>query len=188
MEPIKLACPCCQSQMEEHQRDGVTLDVCMDCGGLWLDPGELDQLLGACPPSQGSASQYRKCPHCEVAMKRVQMGPVGVERCATCEGYFFDAGELEQLARLRAQTPPPAPDPSEAAALTSFTCQKCKRHLPRDQGYAVPGGHLCDACAGFVSPRENGDAGPLSRLLARFVETLPTNPRSRLYSLWTDLD
>jgi Zn-finger nucleic acid-binding protein len=175
--------------MEEHQRDGVTLDVCTGCGGLWLDPGELEQLLGACPPAQGSASQYRKCPHCQVAMKRVQLGPVGVERCASCQGYFFDAGELEQLARLRpAKAVAAARDPSEAEAVTSFTCQKCSRHLPRDQGYAVPGGHVCDACSGFVSPREGADPGPLGRLLARFVETLPTHRRSRFFSLWADWD
>lgn len=32
--------------MREVQRRGVTIDVCPECRGVWLDRGELDRLLG----------------------------------------------------------------------------------------------------------------------------------------------
>ena len=33
--------------MEQQTRNGVTVDVCVDSGGIWLDPGELEALLAA---------------------------------------------------------------------------------------------------------------------------------------------
>jgi Zn-finger nucleic acid-binding protein len=39
-------CPRCQtSELEEKDRDGVTIDVCRACRGLWLDRGELEKLI-----------------------------------------------------------------------------------------------------------------------------------------------
>ncbi len=39
-------CPRCQgAALEEHQRDGVVVDVCHACRGLWLDRGELEKLI-----------------------------------------------------------------------------------------------------------------------------------------------
>jgi Zn-finger nucleic acid-binding protein len=39
-------CPRCEtSGLEERERDGVTVDVCQQCRGLWLDRGELERLI-----------------------------------------------------------------------------------------------------------------------------------------------
>jgi uncharacterized protein len=39
-------CPRCQgSSLEERERDGVVVDVCLTCRGLWLDRGELEKLI-----------------------------------------------------------------------------------------------------------------------------------------------
>jgi Zn-finger nucleic acid-binding protein len=32
--------------MQEVQRNGVTIDICPTCRGVWLDRGELEKLLG----------------------------------------------------------------------------------------------------------------------------------------------
>ncbi|MFN4232402.1 zf-TFIIB domain-containing protein [Thermus sp.] len=40
-----LLCPNCQVGMKEVERRGVLLDVCPQCGGVWLDRGELEKLL-----------------------------------------------------------------------------------------------------------------------------------------------
>lgn len=41
-----MKCPRCEdSVLDEKDRDGVTLDVCRVCRGLWLDRGELEKLI-----------------------------------------------------------------------------------------------------------------------------------------------
>ncbi len=40
-----LLCPSCGVGMREVERRGVLLDVCPQCGGVWLDRGELEKLL-----------------------------------------------------------------------------------------------------------------------------------------------
>lgn len=36
---------CETSALDELERDGVTIDVCQQCRGIWLDRGELERLL-----------------------------------------------------------------------------------------------------------------------------------------------
>lgn len=40
-------CPNDNSQMQKISREGVDLDICPTCKGVWLDRGELDKLLVA---------------------------------------------------------------------------------------------------------------------------------------------
>ncbi|MER3536673.1 MAG: hypothetical protein C4301_04110 [Thermus sp.] len=40
-----LTCPICQEPMREVVRQGVGIDLCPRCGGVWLDRGELEKLL-----------------------------------------------------------------------------------------------------------------------------------------------
>lgn len=42
-----LSCPVCSAAMQENSKNGVTIDVCPQCRGVWLDRGELEKLLGA---------------------------------------------------------------------------------------------------------------------------------------------
>ncbi|GIW35691.1 zf-TFIIB domain-containing protein [Meiothermus sp.] len=41
-----LICPNCETGMNEIQRNGVHIDVCPSCRGVWLDGGEMEKLLG----------------------------------------------------------------------------------------------------------------------------------------------
>ena len=47
-------CPSCQNTLRERERDGVLLDVCPGCGGVWLDRGELEKL------TRSERSYYRR--------------------------------------------------------------------------------------------------------------------------------
>lgn len=39
-------CPVCvEAQLNPRVRDGVEIDVCAHCRGIWLDRGELEKLL-----------------------------------------------------------------------------------------------------------------------------------------------
>lgn len=38
-------CPVCSTFMDEVSKTGILIDVCPKCKGVWLDRGELNQLL-----------------------------------------------------------------------------------------------------------------------------------------------
>lgn len=42
-----LACPKCRGAMRVYERNGVTVDQCEECRGVFLDRGELDRLIDA---------------------------------------------------------------------------------------------------------------------------------------------
>jgi Zn-finger nucleic acid-binding protein len=41
-----MSCPRCGGEMRTHKRNGVTIDQCRKCHGIFLDRGEFEQLLG----------------------------------------------------------------------------------------------------------------------------------------------
>ena len=48
-----MLCPRCETPaLDERERDGVTVDVCRSCRGVWLDRGELEKLMTADPPGE----------------------------------------------------------------------------------------------------------------------------------------
>jgi uncharacterized protein len=44
---MQLLCPKCQGLLVTYERQGVHLEQCRECRGIWLDRGELDRLLDA---------------------------------------------------------------------------------------------------------------------------------------------
>lgn len=42
-----LTCPKCQESMRTYERNGVNVDQCTGCKGIFLDRGELEALIGA---------------------------------------------------------------------------------------------------------------------------------------------
>lgn len=45
--PTGLTCPKCAGPMRTYERNGVTIDQCADCRGIFLDRGELERLTEA---------------------------------------------------------------------------------------------------------------------------------------------
>jgi uncharacterized protein len=43
----ELVCPKCESPMRSYERNGVTIDQCTGCRGIFLDRGELERLVDA---------------------------------------------------------------------------------------------------------------------------------------------
>jgi Zn-finger nucleic acid-binding protein len=51
-----LNCPVCQGAMREINKNGILIDTCTQCRGVWLDRGELEKLssmVGAPPEPSG---------------------------------------------------------------------------------------------------------------------------------------
>jgi Zn-finger nucleic acid-binding protein len=42
-----LTCPKCRGSMRSYERSGVTVDQCTECRGIFLDRGELEELVDA---------------------------------------------------------------------------------------------------------------------------------------------
>ena len=42
-----MICPKCQGQMRSYERNGIHVDQCTECRGLFLDRGELEHLVAA---------------------------------------------------------------------------------------------------------------------------------------------
>jgi Zn-finger nucleic acid-binding protein len=57
-----MKCPhCADTTLVMTERQGVEIDYCPACRGIWLDRGELDKLLDkASAPSQAAVSNERK--------------------------------------------------------------------------------------------------------------------------------
>ena len=42
-----MTCPKCQGEMRSYERNGIHVDQCSECRGLFLDRGELEHLVQA---------------------------------------------------------------------------------------------------------------------------------------------
>lgn len=40
-----MRCPVCQEELKLAERQGVEIDYCPKCRGVWLDRGELDKII-----------------------------------------------------------------------------------------------------------------------------------------------
>ena len=45
-QPVTMDCPRCTGKLHTEKYDEVNIDRCDTCGGVWLDAGELEQLIG----------------------------------------------------------------------------------------------------------------------------------------------
>ena len=66
---VGMPCPVCNVPLVMSERQGVEIDYCPQCRGVWLDRGELDKIIerntreqaapAAPPPVQPPAQPYR---------------------------------------------------------------------------------------------------------------------------------
>ena len=81
-----LVCPNCKVPMVVVPRNGVEIDVCPDCQGVWLDRGEIDRLMAFV----SAAPSYTDAHRSTVNMPRPASGfeMVGTQR--TNEDHYRD--------------------------------------------------------------------------------------------------
>ncbi|MFZ5989309.1 MAG: zf-TFIIB domain-containing protein [Bacillota bacterium] len=63
-------CPLCNVELKMADRQGVEIDYCPQCRGVWLDRGELDKIIersmtvsGFNEPRQGYQGEHRDYDH-----------------------------------------------------------------------------------------------------------------------------
>ncbi len=102
-------CPVCRKPMVAFELEGVEIDRCVECGGTWLDAGELEiiaetagavrgALFEVMQNAKGQRHGRRRCPRCFRKLRVITMGTgktVEIDRCPEGDGLWFDRGEME---------------------------------------------------------------------------------------------
>jgi len=104
-------CPVCKNAMITLELADVEIDHCIECGGIWLDSGELEMLLADTEAAKKLIDSFkveanctekpRLCPICDKKLQKVLVGkrpPVLlIDRCSKGHGLWFDKGELQNI-------------------------------------------------------------------------------------------
>lgn len=108
-----MECVACKKPMVVLELDQVEIDYCLSCGGIWLDAGELEALLGdsgetarllqaTAALAQGDPGR-RRCPICRKRMLTAAVPAatsVEIDHCPRRHGIWFDRGELEDVVKF----------------------------------------------------------------------------------------
>jgi uncharacterized protein len=107
-------CPKCHIDLIILRFKDVEVDLCQKCQGIWLDDGELQDLLAhdgnatqdpllQFQNTEGRTPQGNPylCPRCDSPMQELtaqtKTSELAIERCGLGHGLWFDAQELQQL-------------------------------------------------------------------------------------------
>ncbi len=87
---------------------GTNVDVCHECSGVWFDKNELEESLRLTPrelalPDEAKLT-IRRCPACAACLYQFDYPKtyVEIDLCIECQGIWLDAGEVKELATVRA--------------------------------------------------------------------------------------
>jgi len=114
-----MKCPSCSGALEEIDNEGVSLDFCSDCKGIWFDRGEVSEYfeLSRDLPDLGEEDREEQpsgmaCPRCPATeLTQLRYAPpyaLTVDYCGNCGGMWFDKGEVHTLHKLSSLLEDPA--------------------------------------------------------------------------------
>ena len=103
-----MKCPVCRNQyLDEIVVDGVAVDQCQQCRGVWYDKGEYEQLVSVGirdlkAPTHATVSM-RCCPRDGEKLKQMTYPQtlVQIDMCPTCHGFWLDKKESEEIRQVR---------------------------------------------------------------------------------------
>ena len=106
-------CPKCLSQLEQQKYRGIEIEKCANCGGMWFDYDELDELEDqsfSADDLKGSLfhrveNTEMACPHCGTFLKTFQyrFHNLKLEYCENQHGFWLDAGEEKRTTEMMIQ-------------------------------------------------------------------------------------
>ena len=130
-------CPKCQAETHEMKFEGVEVDFCSSCKGIWVDKDEMAftlELPFDMPQIEEVKKEAKKtefdCPRCGdklEEMKFVKSNDLLVNRCAGCGGIWLDKGEFPKVEGIAANI-------GDAKSKIMRACRYFKEH-----GYQILG-------------------------------------------------
>lgn len=106
-------CPRCRTTLATRTIDGVEIDECRDCQGIWLDAEKLRRLKDQADPDLkwmdfelwDHADRFHiadkpvECPTCTATLVAIEYGDTDVEidYCTGCRGVWLDADEFGKI-------------------------------------------------------------------------------------------
>jgi Zn-finger nucleic acid-binding protein/Zn finger protein HypA/HybF involved in hydrogenase expression len=153
----ELRCPRCKKKLVGVKVEGVELDGCPGCGGIWIDNASAAAILAA-PKAVFSELASRAgrnavssgvpvtlvrpaCASCPAILDRVEVRGVILDVCAE-HGTWFDAYELATLTDTLLAPPPAAPTLPRG----EVKCTKCGTTMKAEEATIGEAGLVCDAC------------------------------------------
>lgn len=113
-------CPGCGEEMEVEAHPDMEFEACPGCGGVFLDPGELNALatglagdieFWSVNAEHPDSHPARECGRCGVPMEKVNvltLSDLIFDHCPDCGGFYLDRGEVGAMnegLRELAETP-----------------------------------------------------------------------------------
>ena len=106
-----MKCPNCGAELAAVTRDGLEVEACPSCDGLWLTPEELnaleDETFRLGDDEKGtlvfsSEPSARKCPLCDGALRTFEyrLYDLELDFCEAGHGFWLDAGEDKRVLEL----------------------------------------------------------------------------------------
>ena len=114
-------CPVCNKKMKTINYESQEVDLCLKCGGIWFDKGELPKVVSGLlsknkidPQTVKEAYRnklinidkikklQRKCPRCSVDMNLNNYSydsNIIIDKCPSCNGIWADEGEMQAVAK-----------------------------------------------------------------------------------------
>ncbi len=114
-------CPLCSISLQNYQFESKNVDICSNCGGLWFDKGEFQEVLNSLisnnkvdylnikeafdrePAPKDKNKQFiKKCPKCNLDMQVFNYSydsNVFLDKCISCGGMWTDKDEIKEAAR-----------------------------------------------------------------------------------------
>jgi Zn-finger nucleic acid-binding protein len=104
-------CPKCQGTLQAMTIEGVDVDFCDTCYGIWFDEGEVAFMMELPADIPDPEAERRVmptnhlCPRCGNGhrMEEIKFSKVDgllLDRCPTCKGIWLDPGELRKLEHI----------------------------------------------------------------------------------------
>ena len=111
-----MICPVCENPLVVLELDQIEIDHCLNCGGIWLDAGELELLLETEEErerfvnllNEDDSVKEKKypCPICNKKMGKTFVSvdkKILIDKCKRNHGLWLDKGELEAVIELSSQ-------------------------------------------------------------------------------------
>ncbi len=107
-------CPTCKVKMHTVAMDTVTIDECPQCGGIWFDRGEFDDVLESTDPDLAwldvgfwknhndfkVSTDDLTCPKCkQLYLTRLEdpTTSTAAASCSNCRGIWLDTDQLHRI-------------------------------------------------------------------------------------------